>query len=267
MLNSFKEVWFRRELLWILVVRNLKLRYKHSALGFFWSLLSPLLLILIYATFAAILRFNVGRPNYLQFLVIGIVIWQFLSMCLNDSLYTVMGSANLVKKTAFPRLILPLSMVFANLINFLLTWIVLLLYLAFSGMSFQYIVLLPVVLLVQTALCLGMALFLSSVNVFFRDTEHILGVGTLAWFFMTPIFYPIKDQLAFLPEKFAALVFLNPMTGIVWSYRVILMGSSTPDITSVPAYFLAVSAAVSFVVLAIGIVVFQRLQVRFGDEL
>ena len=267
MLSSLKEVWFRRELLWILVVRNLKLRYKHSTLGFFWSLLSPLLLILIYATFAAILRFNVGRPNYLQFLVIGIVIWQFLAMCLNDSLYTVMGSANLVKKTSFPRIILPLSMVFANLINFLLTWIVLLLYLAFSGISFQYIILLPVVLLVQTALCLGMALFLSSVNVFFRDTEHILGVGTLAWFFMTPIFYPLRDQLAFLPDHLTSLAFLNPMTGVVWSYRILLMGKDLPDNTNISAYCLAISAYVSFLVLAIGLVVFQRLQVRFGDEL
>ncbi len=266
MSKLLRDVWLRRELLGILVVRNLKLRYKHSVLGFFWSLLGPLLLILIYATFAAILRFNVGRPNYLQFLVIGIVVWQFLSMCLNDSLNTVMGSANLIKKTAFPRIILPLAMVLANLANFLLTWIVLLLYLLLSGMRFQHLEFLAVILLAQTALCLGLALFLSACNVFFRDTEHILGVGTLAWFFLTPIFYPLMDQLAFLPEHLAWLAFLNPMTGITWGYRTVLMADRLPD-AAVPLSFPAVSATVCLVVLGIGLAVFQKLQSRFGDEL
>jgi len=266
MITTIKEVWLRRELLWILVVRNLKLRYKHSALGFFWSLLSPLLLILIYAVFAVILRFNDGRPNYLQFLVIGIVIWQFLSMCLNDSLYAIMGNTNLVKKTSFPRIILPLAMVVANLINFLLTWVVLFAYLILVKMPFQHLELLLLVLLVQTTLCLGMALLLSSVNVFFRDTEHILGVGTLAWFFMTPIFYPIEMQLKFLPDQHEWLAFLNPMSGIIWGYRRLLMGENMPDV-AVPLSYLAVSAVVCFVMLGIGLATFNKLQMRFGDEL
>jgi len=265
-LNVLKEVWLRRELLWILVVRNLKLRYKHSALGFFWSLLSPLLLILIYAVFAAILRFNQDQPSYLQFLVIGIVVWQFLSMCLNDSLYAIMGNVNLVKKTSFPRIILPLAMVIANLLNFLLTWIVLFAYLIFMKMPFEHLEILPIILLVQTTLCLGLALFLSSLNVFFRDTEHILGIGTLAWFFMTPIFYPVKMQLEFLPEKLQWAAFLNPMSGIIWGYRRVLMGPELSDI-AVPVYYPAISAAVCFVMLGIGFALFQKLQVRFGDEL
>jgi len=266
MIEAMKEVWLRRELLWILVVRNLKLRYKHSVLGFFWSLLGPLLLILIYATFAAILRFNENNPNYLQFLVVGIVVWQFLAMCLNDSLYAIMGNVNLVKKTAFPRIILPLAMVLANLLNFLLTWIVLFLYLTVVRMEFQYLWLLPVVLLVQCALCLGLALGLSAVNVFFRDTEHILGVGTLAWFFMTPIFYPVRMQLDKLPDGMDWLAFLNPMTGIIWAYRTLLMGSKLPDM-AVPRSYLLISAAVCFIVLGFGLTTFQKLQTRFGDEL
>lgn len=266
MVEVLREVWQRRELLWILVVRNLKLRYKHSALGFFWSLLSPLLLILIYAVFAAILRFNQGRPCYLQFLVIGIVVWQFLSMCLNDALYAVMGNVNLVKKTAFPRIILPLAMVVANLLNFLLTWIVLFGYLIFSGMPFGHLWVLPVILLAQTVLCLGLALFLSSVNVFFRDTEHILGIGSLAWFFLTPIFYPVQMQLEFLPDKWQWLAFLNPMSGIVWGYRRVIMVEKMPD-TLVPLWYPAVSGAVCLIVLVIGFGLFQKLQVRFGDEL
>ena len=273
MLKSLSQIWLRRELLWILVARNIKIRYKNSVLGFFWSLLSPLLLILIYACFAAILRFNEGRPSYLQFLVIGIIVWQFLSMCLNDSLYAIMGSSNLVKKTAFPRMILPLAMVLANLANFMLTWIVLFLYLLISGMHFQYLLLLPVVLLAQTALCLGLALCLSACNVFFRDTEHILGVGTLAWFFMTPIFYPTQMQLKFLPESGAWVAFLNPMTGIMRAYRLLLMSGDLHGVAGelavipVPTSFLWISAAVCVAVLGIGFAVFQKLQFRFGDEL
>jgi ABC-2 type transport system permease protein len=265
-IGVFREIWQRRELLWLLVVRNLKLRYKHSALGFFWSLLSPLLLILIYALFAAILRFNQGRPNYLEFLVTGIVVWQFLSMCLNDSLYAIMGNVNLVKKTAFPRIILPLAMVLSNLLNFLLTWIVLFAYLAFSGMKFSHLELLPLVLGAQTLLCLGLALLLSAMNVFFRDTEHILGIGTLAWFFMSPIFYPVQMQLEYLPQQYGWLAFLNPMSGVIWGDRRLLMGAGMPDVF-VPLWYPLISAAVCFVVLLLGFGFFQKMQARFGDEL
>ena len=181
--------------------------------------------------------------------------------------------ANLVKKTAFPRIILPLAMVLANLANFMLTWVVLFLYLMFSGMHFQYLILLPLVLLAQTLLCLGLALILSASNVFFRDTEHILGVGTLAWFFMTPIFYPVQMQLNFLPEHLSWLSFLNPMTGIVRGYRVLLMSDCLPSVAGdlvtipVPAFGFAISGVVCVVMFVIGVGVFQKLQSRFGDEL
>ena len=267
MISGVKTMWRWRELLWILVCRNLKIRYKGSTLGFFWSLLGPVLLILIYAVFAAILRFNQGKPNYLQFLVIGICVWQFLAMCLNDSLYAVMGNVNLVKKTAFPRIILPLAMVCANVINFLLTWSVLMAYLLLVGMPVQHLYLLPAVLLVQTALCFGMALILSTSNVFLRDTEHMLGVGTLAWFFLSPIFYPVEMQLRFLPSTLGWLAFLNPMTGIVWSYRRLLMSAAMPDLQVLPAGGLWVSLLVCLVVLGIGLFTFQHAQSEFGDVL
>ena len=264
---GFDRAWRWRELLWILVCRNLKIRYKGSSLGFLWSLLSPVLMILIYAVFAAILRFNEGRANYLQFLVIGIVVWQFLSMCLNDSLHAIMGNVNLVKKTAFPRLLLPLAMVLANLVNFLLTWCVLLAYLLWSGMPMQGLCLLPAVLLAQGCLCLGAALALSTSNVYLRDTEHLLGVGTLAWFFLSPIFYPVELQIRFLPDALGWLAFLNPMTGVVWAYRRILMSSGMPDMAATPPGGLWVSAAVCLAVLAIGVATFRKGQVRFGDVL
>lgn len=265
MTGFLKDILRRRELLWLLVDRNLKIRYKSSVLGFFWSLLTPLLLIVIYAVFASILKFNLGRPNYLQMLVTGIITWQFLAMCLNDSLSAVMGNANLIKKTAFPRMILPLSMVLANLVNFVLTLVVLGVYLQLTGLSFCYMYWLPLLMVTQVALCLGMALLLSAGNVFFRDTEHILGVLTLAWFFMTPIFYEVSMQREAVGRLFPGndwLVFLNPMTGLVCAYRTLFMGMTHPG-----RHYLAISFAVAWAVLVLGTIVFQKTQARFADEL
>lgn len=267
MLDTIQSIWLRRELLWILIIRNLKIRYKSSVLGFFWSLLSPALLIVIYGAFAAILRFNEGKPNYLEFLVIGIIVWQFLSMCLNDSLYVVLGNANLVKKTAFPRYILPLSMVLANLINFLLTIAVLLLYLVMVRMPLHMIYLAPLILILQVLLGLGLAGILSTANVFMRDTEHILGVGSLAWFFLSPVFYPMELQLSFLPESFGWLAFLNPMAGILYSYRYVMMGNLMPDLFSIPFWWPCISFLMCLVVFVIGCIVFTKGERYFGDVL
>lgn len=257
-----KDIAAHRELLGMLVGRNLKIRYKSSVLGFFWSLLTPLFFIGIYAVFARILRFNDGRPGYLQFLIVGIIIWQFLSMCLNDSLGAIVGNSNLVKKTAFPRIVLPLAMVLANLINFLLTCLVLGLYLFLAPVSSGVLLWLLPALLTQCALCLGLALLLSAGNVFFRDTEHILGVLQLAWFFLTPIFYPVDMQMAFFPPTWSWLVFLNPMTGILSVYRAALVGDVLPAAVPVLVSFL-----VAWGLLVMGVMVFEKVQVLFGDEL
>jgi len=261
MLTLLKDIYQRRELLFVLIDRNLKIRYKNSVLGFFWSLLTPIFLILIYATFAGILKFGGSPPDYLQFLIVGIIVWQFLSMCLNDSLSAIMGNANLIKKTAFPRFILPVATVLANLINFLLTFVILVAYLLIVGMPFSHLGWLPLILMTQCALCLGMALIISTVNVFFRDAEHILQVLTLAWFFLTPIFYPIDRQMEILHVHYW-LAFLNPMTGIICGYRLILMSVPDPGLS-----FMAISFVAAWLTLLIGALVFQKFQIRFADEL
>ncbi len=272
--SIWKEVSKRHDLLILLVQRNLKLRYKGSVLGFFWSLLTPLLLIVVYAVFASILRFNEGRPNYLQYLVSGVIIWQFLAMCLNDSLHAVLGNANLVKKTAFPRIILPLSTVLANGVNFLLTLVVLVPFMWLSGLRSDALWLLPVALLFHGILCLGVACLLSAVNVFFRDAEHAVGIGTLAWFFMSPVFYPMSMQLVkitkILPAGGEALAFLNPMAGLLWMYRRALMGDALSEIEWEHPFslgYLGISLGMCVVVAVIGLVVFQKSERHFGDVL
>ena len=267
----------RLELLVTLVKRNLKIRYKGSVLGFFWSLLTPALTILMYAVFAHILKFNKGQPHYLQFLVSGIIVWGFTAGSLNDSLYSIAGNANLVKKVYFPRAILPLSTAFANGINFLLTFIPLVLYLA-ATRTLEFgpglLWLLPA-FLSHLALCAGIACLVGTLNVFFRDTQHIIGIGQLAWFFLTPVFYfpQMQFEAAPLPLAWKGLVFLNPMTGVLALYRRGLMGAAEhpfvpPDFAAgVPAWWTGVSCAMCLAVLALGLAALRRGDRFFGDAL
>ncbi len=263
MLKTITDIDKHRELLGILVVRNLKIRYKRSVLGFLWTLLNPLLFIVIYATFLKLLKcYEENNPFFLPGLVTGVIVWQYLSMCLGDSLHAVLGNANLVSKTAFPRIVLPLSTVAADLVNLLLSLAIMLVYmLALSAagvpISFRYLGLLPVVVVTQTALCLGLSLILSCMNVFFRDTEHLLGVVMLAWFFLTPIMYTFER----IPMHYQRLAFLNPMTGIVVAYRSAVMGTSI-----MAPRLMMISFAIAWITCLVGIAVFQRVQGRLVEE-
>ena len=273
------DIFKRRELLSILVSRNLKIRYKNSALGFFWSLLTPGLMILMYAIFAHILKFNDGRENYLQFLVSGIIIWQFTAGCLNDSLSSIVGNSNLVKKVFFPRIILPLSTALANAVNFLFTFVVLLAYLILSkSANFHTAYWLLPAILMQVMLCIGVCCLCSTSNVFFRDTQHIVGIGSLAWFFLSPIFYSIDMQIRaihFSNPQLAGIVFLNPMSGILASYRAGLMGLPiTPVMTlidgsvvSLNPCWIVLSAVVCCAVMFAGFASIRSGDKYFGDIL
>lgn len=262
MFKLFEDLYKHRELLLILVQRNIKIRYKNSYLGFFWTLLGPIFLICIYAIFLHLMKFNIDLPS----LVTGIIAWQFLAMCMGDSLHAIMGNANLITKASFPRIILPVSMVLANTVNFLLSLLVLLIYLVVLHASFGYLILLPVIILTQLALCTGMALIISTSNVFFRDTEHVLGTIMLAWFFLTPVIYGIGDVMPRATELIGSaantLFFSNPMTGILTAYRSVFLSKDIPGLN-----MLVLSFGISWVIFVIGVMVFQKAQVRFGDEL
>jgi lipopolysaccharide transport system permease protein len=258
MLQWAKDVVRRRELVWILIERNLKIRYKNSFLGFFWSLLGPIFLILIYSVFLGLLRVPIHLPT----LVSGIIAWQFLAMCMGDSLHSIVGNANLVTKASFPRVILPLSMVGANAINFLFSFGVLSVYLLAAGADFGALYWLPGILLTHAALCLGMALMLGAANVFFRDTEHVLSVVMLAWFFLSPVIYEPQLVVDAFPPWVQVAFFANPMSGILTAYRAALLSQPTPD-----ARLLALSFGVAWAVFAAGLLVFRKVEPRFGDEL
>jgi ABC-type polysaccharide/polyol phosphate export permease len=210
----------------------------------------------MYAVFLRMLKVPIHRPS----LVTGVFVWQFLATCLSDSLQCIVGNANLITKTSFPRAILPFSTVLANLLNFLLSVAVLLPYLAWEGAKFGALGVLPFAALTQFALCLGVSLIVSSANVFFRDTEHIVSVGMLAWFFLSPVVY----DLEFIPPWALGLAFLNPMTGILTAYRNALLSMPVPAGAS---WMTPVSFALAWAVLFAGAWLFQRVQVRFAEEL
>ncbi len=256
-----KELFSRHELLHILVVRNIKIRYKESVLGFLWSLVNPILLIGIYALFLGILGRIEGKS--FEILVTGVFVWQYVSLCLGDSAGTIVGNANLIKKSAFPRLILPLSMVLANLVNFLLSLVVVLVFVLCAGHIPGLWLWLPVMLLSHVAVCAGVSFFLAAANVYFRDVQQVTGLLTMAWFFLSPVLYSHELVThSHLAPWLKAAFFLNPMTGILCGYRSILLGYPLPPMSD-----MALSLGMAGLILILGTLVFQRLEKRFSDEL
>jgi ABC-type polysaccharide/polyol phosphate export permease len=259
MRKLLRELTSYRELLLLLVQRNIKIRYKNSALGFVWTLLGPIFQIGIYWIFLRLLKI----PVQMESLVTGILVWQFLATCLGDSLYAVIGNANLITKTPFPRILLPLSTVLANSVNFLLTLLVLTAFLGLRGATLGAWWWLPALLASHGALCLGLSLMVCSFNVFFRDVEHILQVVMMAWFFLSPAMY---DVTTFVRNQVAAELvpwyFLNPMAGVLTGYRNVFLSMDAQ-----PAAYLIAPFALCWIALALGIAIFRRLEPRFGDEL
>lgn len=230
-MNMIAELVARRELIWNLVVRSLKARYKGSTLGFLWTLINPLVSLLIYWLFISILRFQIP----LSHLLTGVIFWQFISMCCMNAVTAIAGSPSLVKRTYFPRMVLPVSTVIASLINFFLSIIVLgviLILLKLFGraaVDFACLWLLPVVVLVQFCLLLGVSLLISSATVFFRDIEHVVGLILHALFFLTPIIYPltmVRQRLAGLKLSglFLSVYMLNPLAPLVTLFRKAFLG-------------------------------------------
>jgi ABC-type polysaccharide/polyol phosphate export permease len=257
---ALAELLARRELVGNLVARNLKQRYKGSTLGFLWSLLHPLFLVLIYLVFIRLMRFPVRLPH----LLVGVMAWQFLSLCAGDAAGVIIGHASLVKKTWFPRFLLPLSAVFGNLVHFALSLLVLALALPLLGAPPRPgWLLLPALAALQFLFCLGLSLGLSALNVFFRDVEHLVPIGLMSWFFVTPVIYPVEQVIGnpSLPSWVAPLFFANPMAALLAGYRHALLGDPLPPLALWPGLLVALA------VLLAGALIFARLEPAFSDEL
>jgi len=266
-----REVWAYRELIRNLVVRDLKVRYKNSALGVAWSWLNPLLMMLVLTVVFTVMAGRSNQPAYHVFVLIGILAWNFFSASVVGATGSIVHNAHLIKKVYFPRAALPVSIVLSNMLNFVIALPVFFALAWLSGVPLsgriELTLWLPVVLLVQVVFTTGIGLILSTVNVFYRDTQIIMEVVMLAWFFLTPIVYPIET----IPETATLLdatldlrrlvYILNPMASIISSYRDVLYFGRTIG----PDFFLR-TLVTAAAILLIGYAVFERFARRFAEE-
>jgi lipopolysaccharide transport system permease protein len=268
MIRRFSELYSYRELIRNLVVRDLKVRYKNSALGVLWSLLNPLLMTLVFSVVFTVMLPNNQVEHFPVFFLCGFLPWSFLSASLIGGTGSIVSNSNLIKKVYFPREILPVSGVLSNLVNFLVALVVL------FGMIFVFqirltpaVLMLPLIILAQVMFVTGMVLLLSTANVFYRDTQHILEIVMQAWFFITPIFYPItilpkeKVLLGLTVDVQLWLRRLNPMASLVASYQDVLYWGHPTGWD----FFLRTLATCA-AVLVMGYVVFCRFSSVFGEE-
>lgn len=211
MFKVFKNLYNYRELLKTNVKKEIRGKYKNSFLGVLWSFLNPLLQIAVYAiVFPLILRNT--QENYVIFLCCGLIPWTFFSTAISRSAFTMVENGNILKKVYFPREILPISVVTSEAVNFLISTIIILAFVLFSGLGItKYVLLYPIVFLAQYLLLLAISFIVSSICVYIRDLQHFIGIFLQLLFYATPIVYAADT----IPEGFAWILQLNPMTYII----------------------------------------------------
>lgn len=259
MFNRLKELYLYREMIFSLVKRDLKGRYKGSALGFLWTFLNPLLQLAVYTmVFSVIMR--AGIKDYYLFLFVALVPWIFFSTSLSGGASCIWAQQDMVKKIYFPREVLPVSYITSQFVNMLLSFIVIFGVLIFSGHAINLIAILylPIIMVVEFVLALGVAMLTSAITVYFRDMEYILGIVAMAWQFLTPVMYAIDMA----PEKVRFIFHLNPMTPVIEAYRDILYYGRVPELNT-----LFSALIIGVMVLVTGWFTFHRLQKHFVEEL
>jgi lipopolysaccharide transport system permease protein len=263
------EIWKYRHLLRMLVIRDLKSRYKNSIFGVAWSFLQPLgMMIVLTFAFSVINKGPSDLPNFNVFILAGFLAWTFFSSSVVGGTGSVVASAALVKKVYFPRIILPIAVVFSNLVNFLLALPMFVIVAMVSGQPLKgTLVLLPLAIIIQVVFSIGLSFILSTINVFYRDTQFIIDLGMLAWFFLTPIFYDINTAkpaqiLGRTVDLGLWLRRINPMASLVNIYQDLMYHGRATDLD-----FWLRTAVTAILVFFFGYFFFQHYSNRFGEEL
>lgn len=255
---KLKELWDYRELLYFLTWRDVKIRYKQTVLGALWAIIQPVFTMLVFTLFFGKLAKvpSDGIP-YSVFSYAALVPWTFFASSLTQSSNSLVGSANLIKKVYFPRLAIPISSVMANVVDFALAFAVLLLIMIYHGITPTWnAVFLPLLLLLALVTSLGVGLWLSALNVEYRDVRYVVPFITQFWMFATPIAYPSS----LLKEPWRTIYGLNPMVGVVEGFRWALLGTRTA-----PGPVIAASTAAALFILVTGAFYFRRMEKTFAD--
>lgn len=260
-MKLFKDLYSYRELLKSNVKKEIRGKYKGSFLGVLWSFVSPLLMTLVYAMVFPFLMRGAGFEHYTTFLVIGILPWTWFTTSIAQGTFTVLGNAQIIKKVYFPREILPISVVTSGLVNFLISCIIICLFLIFTGIGFTFnIIYLPIVILAQYLLTLGIIFITGAINVYIRDLEYIVNFLIQMLFYGTPILYE-ASMFAKAPVLIRTVMNLNPIGIIISSYRDILYWGNMPHMKSLLVVLLC-----SFVLCLLGLAVFRKLSKGFAEE-
>lgn len=257
MIADLKETWRYRELIVALAMREVRVRYKHAALGIGWAVVMPLVLMLVFTEiFSRVAGISTGGIPYPLFAYTGLLAWQLHANIIHGASRCLSENSNLVTKVYFPRQVLPASVMLSALVDFAVASVLLGALMAGHGVwpGWQA-AWAPAVLLLQLCLAAGLALFVSAANLFYRDVQFILQVGVQLWMFASSVLYPLPSQ-----GVFAWVNLLNPMTPILDAWRFALLGAPPPRPEA-----LAAAVGVSLLTLVLGWAWFRRVEARFGE--
>jgi lipopolysaccharide transport system permease protein len=251
---SPKDLWAHRELLYFLTWRDVKVRYKQTLLGATWALLQPLLLMLIFTfVFGRLVGVKSGGVPYPLFAYAGLLPWTFFANAVTNSGNSLVGNTNLIKKVYFPRIIIPTAAVAAGLVDLAIGFLLLIVLMFYYGAGLHSsVLLLPLLILLLTLLGLGVGMWMSALNVKYRDVRYALPFLIQVWLFASPVIYPV-------PQRWRWLLALNPMTGIVQGFRAAFFGQPVDWVT------LALSAVITLLVLVFSTFTFSRMERSFAD--
>jgi homopolymeric O-antigen transport system permease protein len=255
---DLRAVWQYRELLYFLVWREIKVRYKQTVLGVAWAVLQPLMTMAIFTViFGNFVKVPSDGLPYPLFALVALLPWTYFSEALSRSSVSLVGDAQLIRKVYFPRLIMPLAAVVSPAVDFLLAFILLLGMMAWYGFSPTWgIIMLPGFLLLGLVTALVVGLWLSALNVRYRDVRHTIPFLTQCWMYASPVAYPV----GIVPDGWRALYGLNPMAGVIEGFRWALLGKESPDVGVMVASIMVVIG-----LLIGGLIFFKHMEQTFAD--
>ena len=255
---DLRALWEYRELLYFLVWRDIKVRYKQTALGAAWAILQPVMTMIVFSIFfGRLAKVPSDGVPYPIFAYVALLPWQLFAFAFSESSNSLVASQNLITKVYFPRLVIPISSVLAGLVDFAIAFVILLAMMLYYGIvPTAAMALLPLFLLLAVVTALSVGLWLSALNVKYRDVRYTIPFLTQFWMFATPVAYPAS----LVPEKWRALYGLNPMAGVVEGFRWALLGKS-----HAPGPLLWVSVAAVVVLLIGGLRYFKKTESTFAD--
>lgn len=263
LISSTREIFEYKELLINLTSKELKLKYRNSALGFFWSFLNPILLMLVY-TFAFTYIIPINEPHYTVTLLAALLPWNFFTAAVQGSTGSIVSNSNLIKKVYFPREIIPLSLILSNFVNFIITLTILFAAIAISHIKIGWVALLyPLVLILLLLFSIGLSYILSALNVLYRDISHFVEILFMLWMYLTPVIYTYDRVKAMHVSHYIKLGFLlNPMTLVIESGRDLLLKNTLPSI-----WYLVGLVIIDFVLIVFGNKVFRKIERVFAEEI